>query len=234
LEGSGHPERFGVILKEDPLATRVLLVRHGDTQASKDGRFTGATDVPLSKEGRIHASELAVRLARYPLDAIYSSSMQRAQETAGFTARVHGLEVTPIPELREMGHGVWDGKSREEILKLFGPAQIDAYDRDPFHFRPENGESGEDVLKRAAPALSKLVKKHDGQTILIVAHKTTNRLVMGYFLGLDPQLYRDKLGQRPACLNVLRFPNENEAQLLLLNDIGHYGTSDSSQYEYVV
>ncbi len=216
------------------MATRVLLVRHGDTQASKDGRFTGATDIPLSKEGRIHGSELAVRLARYPLDAIYASSMQRARETAGFTARVHGMEVTPVPELREMNHGVWDGKDREEILQQYGQAQIDEYDRDPFHFRPENGESGEDVLKRAAPALSQLVKKHAGQTILVVAHKTTNRLLICKFVGLDPQQYRDKLAQRPACLNVLLFPNENEAQLLLLNDIGHYATSDSSLYEYVV
>ena len=216
------------------MATRVLLVRHGDTEASKDGRFTGATDVPLSKEGRIHASELAVRLARYPLDAIYASSMQRAHETASFTAHVHGMEVTSVPELREMNHGIWDGKTLEEILQQYGQAQIDEYNRDPFRYRPENGESGEDVLKRATPALSQLVKKHDEQTILVVAHKTTNRLLICKFLGLDLQQYRDKLAQRPACLNVLLFPNENEAQLLLLNDIGHYAMSDASQYEYAV
>ena len=216
------------------MATQVLLARHGDTNASKDGRFTGANDVPLSKDGRIHASELAVRLARHPLDAIYASSMQRARETAGFTAHVHGLEVVPVPELREMNHGAWDGKTKAEVLQQFGHAQVDEYDRDPFHFRPENGESGEDVLNRAAPALSQLVKRHDGQTILIVAHKTTNRLLICKFLGLDPQQYRDKLAQRPACLNVLLFPNENEAQLLLLNDIGHYAMSDTSRYQYVV
>ena len=216
------------------MSTRILLVRHGDTVASKDGRFTGARDIPLSKEGRIHGSELAVRLARYPLDAIYASSMQRARETAEFIAQVHEMEVTPVPELREMNHGVWDGKNRDEILAQFGTAQIDEYDRNPYDFRPEGGESGEDVLKRAAPALSGLVKKHEGQTILVVAHKTTNRLLICKFMGLDPHQYREKLAQRPACLNVLMFPNENEAQLLLLNDIGHYAMSDSSQYEYVV
>jgi probable phosphoglycerate mutase len=216
------------------MSTRVLLARHGDTTASKDGRFAGANDVPLSKEGRIHASELAVRLARYPLDGIYASSLQRAQDTAGFTARVHGMQVTPVQEFREMDHGVWNGKSRDEIIAQYDRAQIEEYDRDPYHFRPEGGESGEDVLKRAAPAFSKLVEKHDGQTILVVAHKTTNRLLICRFLGLDPGQYRDKLAQRPACLNVLLFPNKNEAQLLLLNDIGHYAMSDSSQYEFVV
>jgi len=216
------------------MATRVLLVRHGDTLASKDGRFTGSTDIPLSKEGRIHASELAVRLARYPVDAIYASSMQRARETAGFIAQVHGMEVTPVPDLREMNHGVWDGKTREEIVKLYGTEPIAEYDRDPFHFRPEGGESGEDVLKRAAPAMQKLVRAHPDQSIIVVAHKTTNRLLICQFLGINPQFYREKLGQRPACLNVLLFQNENEAQLLLLNDIGHYAMSDSSGFEYVV
>ena len=124
--------------------------------------------------------------------------------------------------------------SRDEILAQFGTAQIDEYDRNPYDFRPEGGESGEDVLKRATPALSGLVKKHEGQTILVVAHKTTNRLLICKFMGLDSHQYREKLAQRPACLNVLMFPNENEAQLLLLNDIGHYAMSDSSQYEYVV
>jgi probable phosphoglycerate mutase len=184
-------------------------------------------------EGRVHASELAVRLARYPLDAIYASSMQRARETAEFIARVHGMEVVPVPELREVNHGVWDGLNRDEIRAKFG-GQLDEYNRDPYHFRPDGGESGEDVLRRAAPAMSELVKKHDGQTILVVAHKTTNRLLICKFLGLDPQQFREKLAQRPACLNVLLFPNGNEAQLLLLNDIGHYAMSDSSKFEYVV
>src|SRR5512143_4314955 len=112
------------------MATQVLLVRHGDTQASQADRFTGAMDIPLSKEGRIHASELAVRLARFPLDAVYSSSMQRARDTAGFTARVHALEVTPVPEFREVDHGVWDGKSRAEGLQQWGQAQLDEFERD--------------------------------------------------------------------------------------------------------
>lgn len=216
------------------MATRILLVRHGDTVASQGDRFTGAQDVPISKDGRIHASELATRLARYPIDAIFASNMQRAVDTAGFIARVHGLDVTPVPALREMDHGVWDGKTRDEILQQFGSAQIAEYDRDPYHFAPQGGESGESVLNRAAPALQQIVLQHPGQTLLIVAHKTTNRLLICKFIGLDPSRYRDTLAQRPACLNVLNFPNENQAELLLLNDISHYAMSDSSTYPYAV
>src|SRR5947208_1265185 len=97
------------------MSTRILLIRHGDTPASHDHRFAGANNVPLSLEGRAHASQLATRLARYPIDAVYASSLQRAFDTAGFIGAVHNLPVTAVPELREMGHGVFDGLSSDEI-----------------------------------------------------------------------------------------------------------------------
>src|SRR4029079_16560715 len=97
------------------MSTRILLIRHGDTPASQDHRFSGARNVPLSLEGRAHASQLATRLARYPIDAVYASSLQRAFDTAGFIAAVHNLPVTAVPDLREMAHGVWDGMNTDEI-----------------------------------------------------------------------------------------------------------------------
>ncbi len=123
---------------------------------------------------------------------------------------------------------------RDEVIKAFGEVQVEEYDRDPYHFRPKGGESGEDVLKRAVPAMQRIVRAHPHRSIIVAAHKTTNRLLICHFLGINPQFYREKLGQRPACLDVLQFLNENEAQLLLLNDIGHYAMSDSSDFEYVV
>jgi len=215
------------------MSTRVVLIRHGDTPASKDYRFTGANDVALSAEGRVHASALATRLARYPIDAVYASSMRRAMDTARVIAQVHQLDVTPVPELREMAHGVWDGLSRAEVEAKY-PEQVVAYDRDPYTFAPQGGESGAMVLERAVPAMQRLVRAHPEQTLVVVAHKTTNRLLIAHFLGIDPRLYRDKLAQRPACLNVLQFDSETEAQLLLLNDIGHYQLAPSPDYPYAI
>ena len=215
------------------MSTRVILIRHGDTPASQDNRFAGANDVPLSEIGRVHASELATRLARYPIDAVYASSKRRALETARYIAQVHELEVTAVPDLRELGHGIWDGMSREEIAVKY-PDQLEAYKRDAYSFAPEGGESAELVLQRAAPALQALVRAHPDQKIVVVAHKTTNRLLIAYFSGMDPRHYRDKLAQRPACINVLEFYSENDAQLLLLNDIGHYAMTPMSDYPYAV
>ena len=215
------------------MSTRVLLIRHGDTPASKDKRFTGANDVPLSAEGRVHASALATRLARYPMDAVYASSMRRAFETAQAIASVHALGVTPVPGLREMGHGIWDGLSLDECEARW-PTDVEAYNRDPYSFVPEGGESGATVLERAIPAMQELVRTNPDRTIVVVAHKTTNRLLIAHFLGLDPRLYRDKLAQRPACLNVIDFRSETDAQLLLLNDIGHYAMTPTPDYPYAV
>lgn len=213
--------------------TRILLIRHGDTAASQGDRFTGASDIPLSADGRVHASQLATRLARYPIDAVYASNMQRALDTARFIAQVHAMEVTPVPGLREVAHGKWDGLTHDEVVKLY-PQQVEAYNRDPYHFAPEGDESGEAVLARATPALQQLVRAHPNQNIVVVAHKTTNRLLICHFVGIDPRLFRAKLAQRPACLNVLQFADENEAQLLLLNDISHYAMTPESDWPYAV
>jgi broad specificity phosphatase PhoE len=215
------------------MSTRVVLIRHGDTPASKDKRFTGATDMPLSIEGLAHGSALATRLARYPMDAIYASSMSRALNTARFIAAVHQMDVTPVPALREMAHGVWDGLSLEECKAKY-PEGVKAYESDPYTYAPEGGESGEMVLKRALPAMQALVRAHPNQIIVVVAHKTTNRLLIAHFVGIDPRLYRDKLAQRPACLNVLEFRSETDAELLLLNDIGHYAMVPTADYPYAV
>lgn len=215
------------------MTTRIVLIRHGDTPASKDGRYTGAHDIPLSNEGRVHASELATRLSRYPIDAVYASSLRRARETAGYIAQIHALDVTAVADLREMDHGVWNGLNRDEVTARY-PGQTEQFNADPFHFAPEGGESGEMVLKRAVPALQSIVRAHPNQIVTVVAHKTTNRLLICNFIGIDPALYREKLGQRPACINILAFPDETQAELLLLNDIGHYAYSPSPDFPYAV
>jgi broad specificity phosphatase PhoE len=215
------------------MSTRILLIRHGDTPASKDHRFAGARDVPLSEEGRVHASQLATRLARYPIDAVYASSMSRALDTARFIAAVHGLDATPVPELREMAHGNWDGLTHEEVQARY-PQELEAYQRDPYTFVPEGAESGEMVYKRAVPAILNLVRAHPNQTLVVVGHKTTNRLILAHCFGIDPRLYRDKLAQRPAALNVIEFWSEDNPQVLLLNDIGHYAMTPGMDYPYAV
>jgi probable phosphoglycerate mutase len=201
--------------------TRLLLVRHGATQLTAEDRFAGDVGVDLSDEGRFQAQKLGERLARDPIRAIYASPLSRAHETASIIASPHGLAVGAVPELREIGHGRWEGLTRREVEQRFD-GEYQSWESDPFTFAPEGGESGLSVLARALPALRAIVTTHPGEVVLVVSHKATIRLLLSSLLGFDARGYRDRLDQSPACLNVLDFNGPVRARLMLFNDVSHY------------
>ena len=202
------------------MKTRVLLVRHGATAFSAEDRFAGSTDVDLSDEGRALARRLSDRLAKVKIDAAYCSDMKRTVQTAAIVAAPHGLTAVPVPGLREIDHGHWEGMVHKEVEKKFAAEYAD-WSADPLVTAPPGGESGLHVLARALPALWKIVADHPGQTVLAVSHKATNRLLLCSLLGIDPRYYRDRLAQDLACLNVLDFKGPAEAQAITINDTSH-------------
>ena len=201
--------------------TRILLVRHGSTELSAEDRFAGATDVQLAAEGERQASCLAQRLVGVKLAAVYASPLSRTLRTAAILAEPHKLQVVPEDGLREINHGRWEQRTRAEVEALFAE-EYRAWEDDPFTFAPQGGETGLGVLARALPALRAMVQQHQGQTVLVVSHKATNRLLMGSILGFDLRGYRDRLDQKPCCLNVLDFRDATRARLILFNDVSHY------------
>jgi broad specificity phosphatase PhoE len=202
-------------------ATRLFLVRHGATQLSAEDRFAGAVGVDLSDEGRWQARQLARRLAREPIAAVYTSPLSRTVETACILAEPHGLTPQRRDGLREISHGRWEGLTRGEVAERF-PDEYDAWEADPFTFAPEGGESGVGVLARALPVARAIAADHPRQHVLLVSHKATLRLLMCGLLGIDGRGYRDRLDQSPACLNVLDFKDPVRARLMLFNDVSHY------------
>jgi broad specificity phosphatase PhoE len=205
----------------EPPVTRVLLVRHGATQLTAEDRFAGEVGVDLSEEGRHQVEHLAVRLAHEPISTVYASPLSRTLETARILATPHGLGIEERAELREISHGRWEGLTRREVEQRFAD-EYAAWETDPFTFAPVGGESGLGVLARALPALRDIVASHPGQTVLVVSHKATIRILLSSLLGFDARGYRDRLDQSPACLNVLDFRGPVRARLMLFNDISHY------------
>jgi broad specificity phosphatase PhoE len=201
--------------------TRIYLIRHGATILTAEDRFAGATNVPLSDEGRAQAGRLAQRLKGLPVAAVYASPLDRTMETARILAAGHQLEVNPRDGLREISHGHWEQLTRAEVEKQF-PTEAAAWDEDPFTFAPEGGESGLAVTARALPALMEMVRQHEGESIIVVSHKATIRLLLSSLLGFDPRRYRDNLDQNPAALNVVDFKDPVRARLMLFNDTSHY------------
>jgi probable phosphoglycerate mutase len=206
------------------VATRIYLVRHGATQLTAENRFSGSVGVDLSDEGRAQARRLAERIAQDKIAAVYTSPLSRTQETAGILAEPHKLKPILRDGLREISHGHWEGLTRHEVEARF-PGEYEAWDGDPFTYAPDGGESGLSVLSRALPVIRQIVVDHPDQTVLVVSHKATLRLVMSSLLGFDPRGYRDRLDQSPACLNILDFKDPVRARLMLFNDVSHYQTT---------
>lgn len=203
------------------MTTRIMLIRHGATTLSAEDRFAGATDVDLSDEGRRQARCLAERLADDKIAAVYASPMKRTRETAAILATPHGLEPVIDAGLREIDHGRWEQLTRKEVeTKL--PEEYASWEADPFTFAPEGGESGLNVMARALPVIRSIVVKHPTETVAVVSHKATIRLLLCTVLGIDPRGYRDRLEQSPACLNVVDFKDTVRARLMAYNDTTHY------------
>jgi probable phosphoglycerate mutase len=201
--------------------TRVYLVRHGATQLTAEGRFSGAVGVDLSEEGRWQAEQVGERLRGEGIDAVYCSPLSRAFDTARAIGRVCGLVPVARDGLREISHGHWEGLTRGEVEARFA-SEYAAWEEDPFTFAPDGGESGVAVLARALPVIREIVTTHAGERVAVVSHKATIRLLLSSLLGFDARGYRDRLDQAPACLNVLDFRDPVRARLMLFNDTSHY------------
>jgi len=202
------------------MTTRVLLVRHGVTVHAAEDRFASSDGVELSDEGRLQARSLAERLASEPLAAIYSSPMKRSMDTAAIVADPHGLTPVPAAGFEEIHHGHWEGLLRSEARDRF-PEEYAAWESDPSTFAPRNGETGLNVLARALPVLREIVARHDGQSVAVISHKATIRLLICSLLGFDPRGYRNRLDQDPCGLNILDFKDPESARLVLYNDVTH-------------
>jgi probable phosphoglycerate mutase len=201
--------------------TRVFLVRHGATTLTAEDRFAGATDIPLSEEGRQQVRRLAERLSGEQITGIFASPLGRTMETASILARPHGLPVQPVDGLREISHGRWEQMTRQEVEHQF-PEEAEEWGRDPYTFAPVGGESGLAVTARALPALMEIIRFQLGHRLLVVSHKATIRLLLSSLLGFDPRRYRDNLDQSPAALNIVDFREPSRARLTLFNDTSHY------------
>jgi probable phosphoglycerate mutase len=203
------------------MTTRLFLIRHGATPLTAEDKFSGSDNVHLSDEGWDQVRHLAIRLADDNLSAIYTSPLDRTMETAKIIAEPHGLVPIPRDGLREINHGHWEGLSRKDVEMRFSD-EYAAWESDPFSFAPEGGESGISVLARSLPIIREIVVKHKDETLLVVSHKATLRLIISSLLGFDARGYRDRLDQAPACLNILDFKDPVRARLMLFNDVSHY------------
>lgn len=152
-----------------PQSTRLLAVRHGETAWNAAGRIQGQLDIGLNETGLWQAGQLAAALCEEPIDAIYSSDLARARQTAEPLARQIGLPLRLDPGLRERAFGAFQGLTFDEIAIRWPDASRAWRQRDP-DFAPPGGESLRVFLARAVGTVERLAALHPGQTIAVVSH----------------------------------------------------------------
>jgi probable phosphoglycerate mutase len=148
--------------------TRLIIVRHGETEWNLQSRFQGHLDSRLSKLGIRQARAIAKALSGNTYDVIYSSDLERARHTAEIIAAGLNMEVRTIADLREINMGLMQGLKKEEFI-LKHPEVIKNFHSDPHYIIP-GGESKQQFSERIIKALLKITDKHRYQTILLVAH----------------------------------------------------------------
>src|SRR2546423_2996570 len=154
------------------VTTHVLLIRHGQSEGNAEGRFGGHTDTPLSSRGRKQAEATARALASEKFDAIYSSDLPRAIETATPLVKLVGVELEATEALRERSVGVMEGLTFEEAAEQH-PEQYQALLRRDFEHVILGGESYRQMLDRAAAKLDHAIEQHRGGRICVFTHTGT-------------------------------------------------------------
>jgi broad specificity phosphatase PhoE len=160
--------------------TTILLARHGETDWNREGRFQGHADPPLNRTGLDQAVELSVALMAEELAAIYSSPLRRALETAEVIAASRGLEPVTVDGLREVDVGSWSGLTRAEIEQRFPEQYLRWLD---YGQGWEDGETYEEMSKRAVAALLELAAAHEGERVLAVTHGGPIRAAFAFAAG---------------------------------------------------
>jgi 2,3-bisphosphoglycerate-dependent phosphoglycerate mutase len=158
------------------MATRITLIRHGETPWNADGRWQGQAPVPLNIEGRRQATMLGAYLARTndPGDRIISSDLLRTRETAELIAAQIKVPVEYDPRLREIDLGMWQGLTKAEII-AWDKENWEMFHADNTNTRIPNGECWGDVAARVVTALREYAVRYDDEHILIVSHGGTIR-----------------------------------------------------------
>ena len=198
---------------------RLLLIRHGETPWNRERRVQGCrSDTELGQRGREQAEKIALVLRKQRVDAIYSSPLKRAVDTAKAIAQACGLGVNVASDLREIDAGELEGLSQEELRKRYKEFWKEWRESDP-SFPLPGGESLEGLQRRAWGEIERIIERHPEETVAVIGHLLANLAIICRAVGLDLG-HMGRLRQDPAAINILQITQQGNS-LLLFNDTCH-------------
>jgi probable phosphoglycerate mutase len=201
-----------------PTTTRLLLARHGQTDANAGQVFQGQTGGPLNEVGRTQAEKLAKRLRTSGASIVYASDLLRAVETATFVADALGVPLREDRTLREVDVGAWSGVSLDDVKRRF-PEEYAAWHAG-IDIRRGGGETYGELAHRLRRAVVSIAAAHPGQTVVVVSHGAALRALGCSVLGIEPPGPKSLAGVRNTALAEI-VAEEGSLRLLSWNDAAH-------------
>jgi broad specificity phosphatase PhoE len=179
----------------------LYMVRHGQTAASRENRFSGSSDPPLTMVGEAMAEAFAQAYASLTWGAIYTSPMLRARQTADALCRLTGVQANIEDGLKEIDYGDWEGLRQDEVRQRW-PEAFEYWADDVASRGTPGGETAFNVAARAMRVVEGIRTRHQTGNALIVSHKATLRVITCALLGLDVRLFRERIAQPVSAVTM--------------------------------
>ncbi len=187
--------------------TRVLLLRHGAAEGSREGFFYGSTDAPLLAEGEAQVREAAARVKGWLMEsetALYASSLARSVRTAEILSEAMGLDLKPVivPDISELHLGDWEGETHASLSNQ-EPERLAEHYRNFVNSKPPGGgESVAELAGRVLPAFRDICAREKDKNVIVCAHAAVNRVILCDALGAPLESFF-RLEQDFVALNVI-------------------------------
>ncbi len=195
--------------------TRLYLIRHGEVKNHDEYRYNGHHDVDITDRGVGQMKSLAEFLRQRPMDALYSSDLTRTVRGARIIGEALGLSHKPLPAMRELHLGRWEGLTREEALERY-PEDSGFSFQNLATDKIEGGETLNDLSARVLPELKGLIERHRGGSICLVAHGGVNRVILCPVMGVKLNMFFS-FEQDYGCLNIVDYFHDGIAVVKMLN-----------------
>lgn len=198
---------------------KIYMIRHGESEGNRDNKFRGRADHPLTELGRKQASEAAVYLKDTKFEAVYSSPLSRAYETAMVCAEGRGLDVERSEALNNIFLGEWEDKPKEMIRKNY-PEEWKMWILNPEELRIGSMESLDEIMVRSSEFAERVSKRHQGN-VLFVTHRSVIKPLIAGLIGVSkPYFWR--IHCEMASLSILQKNEDGRGWMLKALNINHY------------
>jgi broad specificity phosphatase PhoE len=197
----------------------IYFVRHGQTEWDEERRMQGQKDSELTALGREDSKYLAKELNRTEFSQIYSSPLERAMDTARYIKMGRVQEIIPVDSFKEMNLGEWEGMLDRDVMNQYPEEHFNFWNR-PHLFKPQGGESFEELRNRVKKGLDDLIEKAVGDRIVVVTHTLVIKAILSIVHDYPVDDFWKTTVLKSTSLTVLRV-EDGKMETIVEGDLSH-------------